>query len=152
MDGNKIIANNKVAYHNYFISDIHEAGISLQGSEVKSIRDGGISILGSYIIIENNELYLKNAFIKPFEKASNYIPDSRRNRKLLLNKDEILKYEKKVKEKGFTLVPLKVYLKRGLVKVEIGLGEGKQLHNKKQDMIEKTAKREIDRAMKVNFK
>ncbi|MBS7403777.1 MAG: SsrA-binding protein SmpB [Eubacteriales bacterium] len=147
----KVIANNKKAYFDFFISDNTEAGIELKGSEVKSIRAGGISLNESYVRVVGNEIFLINAFIKPFEKSSSFVPDSRRTRKLLLRKSEIAKLLQKVSEKGLTIVPLKVYLKGNLVKVEIGIGKGKKLFDKRETLKEKTAQREIESASK-NFR
>ncbi len=147
----KVIANNKKAYFDFFISDNTEAGIELKGSEVKSIRAGGISLNESYVRVVGNEIFLINAFIKPFEKSSSFVPDSRRTRKLLLKKSEIAKLSQKVSEKGLTIVPLKVYLKGNLVKVEIGIGKGKKLFDKRETLKEKTAQREIESASK-NFR
>ena len=147
----KVIANNKKAYFGFFISDNTEAGIELKGSEVKSIRAGGISLNESYVRVVGNEIFLINAFIKPFEKSSSFVPDSRRTRKLLLRKSEIAKLSQKVSEKGLTIVPLKVYLKGNLVKVEIGIGKGKKLFDKRETLKEKTAHREIESASK-NFR
>lgn len=144
----KIIANNKRAYYDYFISDQLEAGIILEGSEVKSVRAGGISINESYVKIINGELFLINAYIKPFEQSSSYTPDSRRSRKLLLSKKEISKYEREVSEKGLTIIPLRVYLKNNLVKIEIGTGKGKKLYDKRETLKEKTTQREIDNLIK----
>lgn len=147
----KVIANNKKAYFDFFISDNTEAGIELKGSEVKSIRAGGISLNESYVRVVGNEIFLINAFIKPFEKSSSFVPDTRRTRKLLLRKSEIAKLSQKVSEKGLTIVPLKVYLKGNLVKVEIGIGKGKKLFDKRETLKEKTAQREIESASK-NFR
>lgn len=147
----KVIANNKKAYFDFFISDNTEAGIELKGSEVKSMRAGGISLNESYVRVVGNEIFLINAFIKPFEKSSSFVPDSRRTRKLLLRKSEIAKLSQKVSEKGLTIVPLKVYLKGNLVKVEIGIGKGKKLFDKRETLKEKTAQREIESASK-NFR
>ena len=144
----KIITNNKKAYYDYFISDNLEAGISLQGSEVKSIRAGGISLNESYVKIIGDEVYLINCYIKPFEKSSVFVPDSKRMRKLLLKKQEISKLKQKVLEKGLTIVPLKVYLKGSLVKVEIGIGRGKKLFDKRATLKEKAVKREIENESK----
>lgn len=144
----KVIANNKRAFFDYFVSDTFEAGICLEGSEVKSVRDGGVSINESFIIIKNGEIVLKNAYIKPYEKAASYIPDSRKDRKLLLHKSEILKLEQKAKEKSFTIIPLKVYLKGSLVKIEIGLAKGKKLYDKRDTLKKESAKREMDAAIK----
>ena len=148
----KIITNNKKAYFDYFISNNLEAGICLEGSEVKSIRAGGISLNESYVKIIGNEVYLINCYIKPFEKSSAYLPDSKRMRKLLLKRSEIAKLIQKVSEKGLTIVPLKVYLKSNLVKVEIGVGKGKKLFDKRATLKERAVKKEIDVAKKrFNF-
>ncbi|MCI6542772.1 MAG: SsrA-binding protein SmpB [Firmicutes bacterium] len=147
----KIIANNKKAYFDYFISDNLEAGISLEGSEVKSIRAGGISLNESYVKIIGNEVFLVNCYIKPFEKTSSYAPDVKRTRKLLLKRTEISRLRQKVSEKGLTIVPLRVYFKGNLVKVEIGIGKGKKLFDKRETLKEKSAKREID-AVSKNFR
>lgn len=144
----KVIASNKRAYHDYFISDNCEAGIVLVGSEVKSVKNGGISINESFITIENDEVYLKNAYIKPYEKAGQFLPNERRNRKLLLNKSQIDKFKKAKQAKGMTIVPIKVYLKNGLIKLEIALGKGKKNYDKRESLANKAAQREIDRAMK----
>ena len=142
----EIIANNKKAFHDFFISDCVEAGIALQGAEVKSIRKGGVSILDSFVVVKNGEMFLKNAYIKPYEKANVFKVDERRTRKLLLHKNEILKFERQVKEKGFSIVPTKLYInKDGKVKVEIGLAKGKKLYDKRQTLKDKAAKRDIER-------
>ena len=143
-----VVTNNKKAFFNYFISDLTEAGIELKGCEVKSIREGGISLNESYVTVKNGELFLLNAYIKPFEKATSFVPDERRTRKLLLHKAEIEKFERKVKEKGFSIMPTKVYFRHGKVKVEIGLAKGKKLYDKRDVMKEKSMKQEIDRYMK----
>lgn len=144
----KLICNNKKAYHNYFISQTYEAGIVLLGSEVKSVRAGGISILDSFVSLKNGEVWLKNAFIKPYEKATSFTPDKLRNRKLLLNKEEINKISKFVVVKGNAIVPLKVYIKDGLVKVEIGIGKGKKLYDKRETLKSKDVSRMIERELK----
>lgn len=144
----KIIASNKRASYDYFLESKFEAGIALNGSEVKSIREGGISINESFVIASNGEIFLKNAYIKPYEKTSSYLPDSKRTRKLLLHKREILKITKEKTTKGLTIVPTKVYIKDGLVKIEIALGKGKKNYDKRQAIADKTVKREIDRAIK----
>lgn len=142
----KVISSNKRAFYDYFVSDLVEAGIVLEGSEVKSVRAGGVSLNESFVVIKNNEIFLKNAYIKPYEQATSFKPDERRTRKLLLNKSEILKFERAVKEKGFTLVATKIYLnKAGKVKVEVGLAKGKKLYDKRQTLKEKTVKRDIER-------
>lgn len=143
-----IIANNKKAFHEYFIEETFEAGIVLVGSEVKSVKGGGISLNDSFISIKANEVYLKNAYIKPFEKTSAFLPQTHRDRKLLLNKREILKLIRGVKEKSYTIVPLKVYLKNNLVKVEIALAKGKKLYDKKESLKEKALEKEAKQAVK----
>ena len=143
-----VIANNKKAFHEYFIEDTIEAGIVLVGSEVKSVRDGGMSLSESFVNIKNNEVFLKNAYIKPFEKTSAFIPDSHRDRKLLLNKREIAKLSRAIKEKGYTIVPIKVYFKNNKVKVQIGLAKGKKLYDKKETLKERSLDKEIKQATK----
>ncbi len=144
----ELVANNKKAYFNYFISDTIEAGIELQGAEVKSIRNKGMSIAESYVTVKNGEMFLLNAYIKPFEKATSFVPNERRTRKLLLHKAEIEKFERKVSEKGFSIMPTKVYFKNGRVKVEVGLAKGKKLYDKRETMKEKESQRTIDRYVK----
>ena len=118
----------------------------MQGAEVKSIRKGGVSILDSFVVVKNGEMFLKNAYIKPYEKANVFKVDERRTRKLLLHKNEILKFERQVKEKGFSIVPTKLYInKDGKVKVEIGLAKGKKLYDKRQTLKDKAVKRDIER-------
>ena len=142
----KVISNNKKAFFDYFVSDLVEAGIVLEGCEVKSVRAGGVSLVESFVVIKNGEMFLKNAYIKPYEKTSSFKPDERRTRKLLLNRSEILKFERMVKEKGFTLVATKVYFnKAGKVKVEVGLAKGKKLYDKRETLKEKAIKRDIER-------
>lgn len=145
----KVIASNKKAFHNYFISDLTEAGIVLVGSEVKSIRLNGISLNESYVLIKNGEIFLKNAYVKSYENASLFKPDERRDRKLLLHSKEIEKLERAVKEKGFSIMATKVYLSKGKVKVEIGLAKGKKLYDKRETMKERAVKREVDRFTKT---
>lgn len=144
-----IVASNKRANFDYFLYDKYEAGIVLVGSEVKSVRDGGISINESFVHIENGEIFLKNAYIKPYDKASSFLPDSKRNRKLLLAKSQINKLTKQ-KQTGLTIVPTKVYFKHGFVKVEIALAKGKKMFDKRQTLADKQTKREIERAVKGN--
>lgn len=143
-----IVANNKKAFFEYFIEDSFEAGIVLVGAEVKSIRAGGVSLADSFVIIKNGEVYLKNAYIKPFDKATAYAPNERKDRKLLLNKQEIQKLTRAKQEKNYTIVPLKIYFKNNRVKVEIALAKGKKLYDKKQSLKEKSASKEIERATK----
>ena len=148
----KLIANNKKAYHDYFILDTYEAGISLHGTEVKSLRMGKCSIKEAFIRIENEEVFVYGMHISPYEKGNIFNKDPLRVKKLLLHKTEINKLLGKTQEKGMSIVPLKVYLKGSLVKVEIGLAKGKKLYDKRQDITKKDQKREAEREFKVrNF-
>ena len=150
--GVKLIANNKKAYHDYFILETYEAGISLAGTEVKSMRMGKCSIKESFIRIENGEVFGYGMHISPYEKGNIFNKDPLRVRKLLLHRQEINKLLGKMKEKGMTLVPLKVYLKGSLVKVEIGLAKGKKLYDKRADIAKKDQAREAQRDFKIrNF-
>ena len=150
--GVKLIANNKKAYHDYFILETYEAGIALHGTEVKSLRMGKCSIKEAFIRVENEEVFIYGMHISPYEKGNIFNKDPLRVRKLLLHKYEIRKLLGKTKEKGMTLVPLKVYLKDSLVKVEIGLAKGKKLYDKRQDIAKKDQQREAQRDFKVrNF-
>ena len=145
----KMVANNKKAYHDYFILDKIETGIALHGSEVKSLRMGKCSIKESFVRIENEEVYIYGMHISPYEKGNIFNRDPLRVKKLLLHKSEIRKMKGKIAEKGYTLVPLKVYFNRSLVKVEIGLAKGKKLYDKRQDIAKKDAKREAERDFKI---
>ncbi len=145
----KLIANNKKAYHDYFIEDTYEAGISLAGTEVKSLRMGKCSVKESFIRIENGEMTVYGMHISPYEKGNIFNKDPLRPRKLLLHKYEINKLAGKIAEKGYTIVPLKVYLKGSLVKLEVGLAKGKKLYDKRQDIAKKDARREAEREFKV---
>lgn len=148
----KLIANNKKAYHDYFIEDTYEAGISLAGTEVKSLRLGKCSIKESFIRIEQGEVYIYGMHISPYEKGNIFNKDPLRVRKLLLHKYEINKITGKIAEKGYTLVPLRVYFKGSLTKVEIGLAKGKKLYDKRQDIAKKDMKREAEKEFKIrNF-
>ena len=150
--GSRLIANNKKAYHDYFIEEKYEAGIALHGTEVKSLRMGKCSIKEAFIRVENEEVYVYGMHISPYEKGNIFNKDPLRVRKLLLHKSEIRKLLGKTKEKGMTLVPLKVYFKDSLVKVEIGLAKGKKLYDKRQDIAKKDQQREAQRDFKVrNF-
>ena len=146
----KLIANNKKAYHDYFILKNYEAGIALHGTEVKSLRQGACSIKEAFIRIENGEIFIYGMHISPYEKGNIFNKDPLRVRKLLLHKKEINKIFGKMKEKGNTVVPLKVYFKDSLVKVEIGLAKGKKLYDKRDDIAKKDQKREAQREFKVN--
>lgn len=136
----KMIANNKKAYHDYFILDTYEAGIVLHGTEVKSLRMGKCSIKESFIRIENGEVFIYGMHISPYEKGNIFNKDPLRVKKLMLHKAEINKLIGKTKEKGMAIVPLKVYFKGSLVKVEIGLAKGKKLYDKRQDIAKKTSR------------
>ncbi|MDO5338422.1 MAG: SsrA-binding protein SmpB [Eubacteriales bacterium] len=147
--GIKLIANNKKAYHDYFIEDTYEAGIALAGTEVKSLRMGKCSVKESFIRIEKGEVWIYGMHISPYEKGNIFNKDPLRVRKLLLHTYEIRKLESKLAEKGLTLVPLRVYFKDSLVKVEIGLARGKKLYDKRQDIAKKDQRREAEREFKV---
>ena len=147
--GSRLIANNKKAYHDYFIEETYEAGIALHGTEVKSLRMGKCSIKESFVRIENEVVYIYGMHISPYEKGNIFNRDPLRVKKLLLHKSEIRKMKGKIAEKGYTLVPLKVYFNRSLVKVEIGLAKGKKLYDKRQDIAKKDQRREAERDFKV---
>ncbi len=147
--GSKMIANNKKAYHDYFILDTYEAGISLAGTEVKALRMGKCSIKEAFIRIENGEMFIYGMHISPYEKGNIFNKDPLRVRKLLLHKAEINKMLGKMKEKGIAVIPLKVYLKGSLVKVEIGLAKGKKLYDKRDDIAKKDQQREAQREFKI---
>lgn len=145
----KLIANNKKAYHDYFILDTYEAGIALHGTEVKSLRMGKCSVKESFIQVENGEVFIYGMHISPYEKGNIFNKDPLRPRKLLLHKAEINKMIGKTKEKGMAIVPLKVYFKGSLVKVEIGLARGKKLYDKRNDIAKKDQQREAQRDFKI---
>ena len=145
----KLIANNKKAYHDFFIEDKYEAGISLAGTEVKSLRQGKCSIKESFIRIEKGEVFIYGMHITPYEKGNIFNKDPLRVKKLLLHKYEINKMAGKIAEKGYTLVPLQVYFRGSLVKVEIGLAKGKKLYDKRQDIEKKDQKREAEKEFKI---
>lgn len=147
--GTRLIANNKKAYHDYFVEDTCEAGIALAGTEVKSLRMGKCSIKESFIRIENEDVYIYQMHISPYEKGNIFNKDPLRTRKLLLHKYEINKLIGQQKMKGYTLIPLKIYFKDSLVKVEVGLCRGKKLYDKREDIAKKDAKREAERDFKV---
>ena len=148
-DSTKLIANNKKAYHDFFILDTYEAGIALHGTEVKSLRMGKCSIKEYFIRIENGEIFIYGMHVSPYEKGNIFNKDPLRVKKLLLHKSEINKMLGKVKEKGMSVVPLKVYFKGSLVKVEIGLAKGKKLYDKRDDIAKKDQQREAQRDFKV---
>lgn len=144
----KLIAQNKKAYHDYFIEDTFECGISLLGTEVKSIRMGHINLKDSYAGIKNGEVILLGTHISPYEKGNIFNRDPLRERKLLMHKYEIRRLIGKIKEDGYSLIPLKVYLKGSVVKVELALARGKKNYDKRDSIAEKEAKRRIDRKIK----
>ena len=145
----KLIANNKKAYHDYFIEETYEAGIALHGTEVKSLRMGKCSIKESFVRIEKGEVFIYGMHVSPYEKGNIFNRDPLRVKNLLLHKGEINKLVGKIAEKGFTLVPLKVYFKGSLVKVEIGLAKGKKLYDKRADIAKKDMRREAEKEFKV---
>ena len=147
--GNRMVANNKKAYHDYFIEDKYEAGVALAGTEVKSLRMGKCSIKESFVKIERGEVFIYGMHISPYEKGNIFNKDPLRVKKLLLHREEIRKMERKIAEKGLTLVPLQVYFKGSLVKVQIALAKGKKLYDKRQDIAKKDQRREAEREFKV---
>ena len=148
-EAKKLIANNKKAFHDYFIEDKYEAGIALAGTEVKSLRLGKCSVKEAFIRIENGEVYIYNMHISPYEKGNIFNKDPLRIKKLLLHRSEIRKMEGQIAQKGYTIVPLNVYFKGSLVKVEIGLAKGKKLYDKRHDIAKKDQNREAQRQFKL---
>lgn len=145
----KIIAQNKKAYHDYFILETFEAGIELKGTEIKSVRKGGVNLKDSFIRIKDHEAFVENMHIAPYEQGNIFNHEPRRIRKLLLHKREISKLEKKVKEDGLTIVPTKIYFNNSSkAKVEVALVKGKKLYDKRQSLKEQDMKRDIDKALK----
>ena len=147
-DNTKTIAQNKKAYHDYFVEETYEAGISLFGTEVKSVRLGQVNLKDSWCDIDDGEMFIKGMHISPYEKGNIFNRDPLRPKKLLMHKKEILKLFGLVKVQGYTLVPLALYFKGSKVKVAVGLCKGKKLYDKRADMAKKSANREIDRTMK----
>ena len=145
----KLVANNKKAYHDYFIDETYEAGIALHGTEVKSMRMGKCSIKEAFIRIENGEVFVYGMHVSPYEKGNIFNKDPLRVKKLLMHKYEINKLVGKIKEKGYTLVPLQVYFKDGRAKIEIGLAKGKKLYDKRDAIAKKDMKREHEREFKI---
>ncbi len=148
----KLVANNKKAYHDYFIEEKHEAGIVLHGTEVKSMRMGKCSIKEAFIRIENGEVFVYGMHVSPYEKGNIFNKDPLRVKKLLLHKQEINKLMGKIAEKGYTLVPLQVYFKDGNAKVEIGLVKGKKMYDKRQDIARKDQRREAEKELKIKMR
>lgn len=147
----KIVASNRRARHEYFIEDTIEAGIVLKGTEVKSIRAGRVNVQESYAMVEDGEVFIHNMHISPYEQGNIHNVDPTRSRKLLLHKREIRRLEAQVMQRGYTLVPLAVYIKNGLVKVELALGKGKKLYDKREDIAKRDAMRRIERQMKERY-
>jgi SsrA-binding protein len=145
----KLVANNKKAYFDYFIEDKYEAGIALHGTEVKSLRMGKCSVKESFLRIEQGEVYIYNMHISPYEKGNIFNKDPLRVRKLLMHKYEINKILGQIMQKGYTLVPLQIYFKGSLVKMEIGLARGKKLYDKREDIAKKDQRREAEKDFKV---
>ncbi len=145
----KLVANNKKAYHDYFIEEKYEAGLVLHGTEVKSLRMGKCSVKEAFVRIENNEVWIYGMHVSPYEKGNIFNRDPLRPKKLLMHKDEIRKLLGKISEKGFTIVPLQVYFKDGKAKIEIGLARGKKLYDKRQDIAKKDQRREAEKEFKV---
>jgi len=148
VDGIKMIAQNRRARHDYFLEEEFEAGISLAGTEVKSLRAGRVNFRDSYAVIRNEEVYIVGLYISPYEQGNINNKDPERDRKLLLHKYEIRKLIGKTEQKGYSLVPTKIYFRRNKVKIEIALAKGKRQYDKRQAIKEKDARREIDKKMK----
>lgn len=151
MLGKKILATNKKARHDYFIDEVYECGIELKGTEVKSIRQGRINLKEGYASVDNSEVFLKQVHISPYDQGNRFNVDPLRTRKLLLHKAEIRKLIGATTIKGYSLVPMSVYLKNGRVKLELGLAKGKKLYDKRQDLAKKDAMRRIERESKDRY-
>jgi SsrA-binding protein len=147
----KVIAQNRKARHEYSILETYEAGISLTGTEIKSVRDGKISLQEGFARVQDGEAWLEEVYIAPYDKGSWLNPPSKRRRKLLLHRAQIVELNAKTREKGLTVVPLRVYLKNGRAKVELGLARGKHLYDKREDIAERDAKRDIERALRRDY-
>ena len=147
----KVITTNRKAFHDYTIFEKFVAGIVLTGTEINSIRKNAINLKDSFCKIEDNEIFLYNCHISPYEQGNRYNHEAERTRKLLLTKKEILKMHSKIKKDGYTIVPLEVFITKGFAKVEIGLAKGKKLHDKRDDIAKKDQKREMDRARKNSY-
>ncbi|MDT8317347.1 MAG: SsrA-binding protein SmpB [bacterium] len=144
----KIICQNKKAFHDYFIEETYEAGIVLVGTEVKSLRDGKAQLVDSYAVFKGEELFMLNAHISPYSHAARDNHDPTRSRKLLLHKRELQKLQGKINERGFALVPLKLYFSRGRIKAEIALVKGKKLHDKRETLKKSAMKKDVERELK----
>ena len=148
MENTKTIATNKKAYHEYFVLESYEAGISLSGTEVKSIRAGGVNLKDAWCTVDNGELIIKQMHISPYDYGNIFNREPKRDRKLLMHKREIMRLFGTIKQQGLTLIPLSIYFKGSLVKVQLGLCRGKQLHDKRAAAAKRDANRTIDRALK----
>lgn len=148
----KLVANNKKAYHDYFIEEKYEAGLVLHGTEVKSLRMGKCSIKEAFIRIENSEVFIYGMHVSPYEKGNIFNKDPLRVRKLLLHKQQIRKLIGNSSEKGYTIVPLQVYFRDGRAKIEIGLAKGKKLYDKRQDIAKKDQRREAEKELKIRLR
>lgn len=151
MSGKKILATNKKARHDYFIDEVFECGIELKGTEVKSIRQGRVNLKEGYASVDNSEVFLKQVHISPYDQGNRFNVNPLRTRKLLLHKSEIRKLIGATTVKGYSLVPMSMYLKNGRVKLELGLGKGKKLYDKRQDLAKKDAMRRIERESKDRY-
>lgn len=151
MVGIKVLATNKKARHDYFIDEVYECGIELKGTEVKSIRQGRINLKEGYASVDNSEVFLKQVHISPYEQGNRFNVDPLRVRKLLLHKSEIRKLIGATTIKGYSLVPMRMYLKNGKVKLELGIAKGKKLYDKRQDLAKKDAMRRIERESKDRY-
>ena len=145
----QVITTNRKAFHDFNIFDKYEAGIVLTGTEIKSIRKSAINLKDSFCKIENNEIFLYNCHISPYEQGNRFNHEAERTRKLLLTKKEILKMQNKVKQDGYTIVPLEVYIIKGFAKIQIGLAKGKKLYDKRETLAKKSQQRDMDRATKI---
>ncbi|NLL52338.1 MAG: SsrA-binding protein SmpB [Peptococcaceae bacterium] len=151
-DGIKVIAENRKAFHDYFVEQRYEAGIILTGTEIKSIRAGKVNLKDSYAEINNGEVWLNQMHISPYEQGNRFNHNPLRKRKLLLNRSEIAKITGKVQQQGMTLIPLKIYLKQGLAKIELGLCRGKKTYDKREDLAKRDAKRQMERDLRDRTK
>jgi len=151
-DGIKVIAENRKAFHDYFVEQRYEAGIILTGTEIKSIRAGKVNLKDSYADIQDGEVWLNQMHISPYEQGNRFNHDPLRKRKLLLHKAEIAKLAGKVQQQGMTLIPLKIYLKQGLAKIEVGLCKGKKIYDKREDLAKRDAKRQMERELRERNK
>ena len=147
----KVITTNRKAFHDFTIFEKYDAGIVLTGTEIKSVRKSAVNLKDSFCKIEDNEIFLYKCHISPYEQGNRFNHEAERTRKLLLTKKEILKMQNKVKQNGYTIVPLELYIVKGFAKLQIGLAKGKKLHDKRDAMAQKDQKREMDRASKIRY-